>query len=179
MANLVTEKQKKVVRKDYLRRLISVFLFIPLSLLGVFLLAYVVIYYIFLVRNDFQVIEQSKSSVDIEDVSESLKSVVNKSSDELKTVELYYKSDFQPSTYFKKIIASKDSNIKITKLAFSFLKKGQGQLSVAGSARNREDLIDFIANLKSKAGFPSVEYPVSNFAKEHDIPFNLNITVNI
>jgi hypothetical protein len=54
MANLITKKERKNVRADYLIRLFSVFLFIS-SLLGIFFLAYVIPYYISLRGKDLKV----------------------------------------------------------------------------------------------------------------------------
>ncbi len=181
MANLITEKQKKKIRWEYLIRLHSVSLFI-ISLLGTFFLAYVIPYYISVSKKDITVAEQFSSVISIENkenIGESVTKVVNQTLDEIKVVESYSEENFIPSNYFERIIISKNSNIKITKLSFGLLTKNQGQLVVGGISRNRDGLVNFIDNLKSQDDFVSVESPVSDFAKDKDISFTLNIKIAI
>jgi hypothetical protein len=181
MANLITEKQKKIVKIDYVIRLTSVSLII-LSLLGLFLLAYVIPYYLSLKEKDEKVAEQFKNVINIENkenVGESASKIANQTLDELKAVELYSQNNFTPSIYFNKIIQNKNTDISITKLSFSLVRKGQGQFLVSGLAKNREGLVTFIEDLKTKASFQNVESPVSDFAIDKDIPFTLNISVTI
>ncbi|MEI8059420.1 MAG: hypothetical protein WCG67_04605, partial [Ferruginibacter sp.] len=54
MANLITEKQKKALKLDYRIRLCAVILFM-ICLLGFFILAYVVPYYVSLDKKDLKV----------------------------------------------------------------------------------------------------------------------------
>jgi hypothetical protein len=70
-------------------------------------------------------------------------------------------------------------NIQINRLSFSIAKKGIGQFSISGIAKNRNGLVQFIDDLKSKGGFPSVESPVSDLVKESDIVFNISLKVNL
>jgi hypothetical protein len=181
MANLITEKQKKFLRIDYLIRFYSVSLLI-LSLLGAFFLAYVIPYYISVINKDLQVAEQFKTVINAENkenTGESVSRVVSQTLDEMKTVELYSKEVAIPSSYFKQIIESKNSSIQLNKLSFNLIDKSQGQLLVSGVSKNREGLVVFIEDLKSKEGITSVESPVSNFAKDSDISFTLNIKMTI
>jgi hypothetical protein len=149
------------------------------SLLGVFLLAYVIPYYISVNKKDIVVANQFKASIGAENkenVGESASKAVSQTLDEMKAVELFYNNkDIIPSVYFNKIIANKNTNIQITELSFAVLTGGQGQFFISGISKNREGLIAFIEDLKFKAGFVSVESPISDFAKDSDIPFTLNI----
>lgn len=177
MANLITEKQKKANRADYLIRLFSVSLLIT-SLLGIFLLAYVIPYYISVGKKDLTVAEQFKSVINIENkekVGESLSKIVSQTLDELKSVETYAKDSISPSVYFSKIIANKNANISITKLSFNIVNAHEVLFLVSGISKNREGLVIFIDDLKFKGGFASVESPVSDFAKDSNISFTLNI----
>ncbi len=182
MANLITEKQKKAIKVDYYTRLFSVSLIVPISLLGVFLLAYVIPYYISVSKKDMQVAEQFNSVINVENkenIGESSVKIIAGTSDEMKTLELYAKTESGPSAYFSKIVSNKNPDIQITKLSFSNLKNGQGQFFVSGISKTREGLVAFIDDLKSKASFGSVDSPISNFANNGNIPFTLNIKTAI
>ena len=182
MANLITEKQKKEIRMDYYIRLFSVSLLVPISLLGLFLLAYIVPYYISVSKKDIQVAEQFKSVLNVENkenTGESAATIISQTFDEMKAVELYKKGVVSPSIYFNKIIENKNSNIQINRLSFSASKNNQLQLFVSGISKNREGLVTFIEDLKSRASFTSVDSPVSNFANNSNISFTLNIKTAI
>lgn len=182
MANLITEKQKKAIKIDYIVRIFSLSLLIPTSLLGIFLLSYIIPYY-FSVRNqEVKVVEQFQSAISVENkenVGESASRIVNQTIDQMKVVELYNKNNIIPSNYFQKIIENKNDAISINKISFSVIKPGQGQFLVSGISRNRDGLVLFIEDLKNKAMFTSVESPVSDFAKDSDISFALNINMTL
>lgn len=182
MANLITEKQKKEIKTDYYIRLFSVSLLIPISLLGIFLLAYVIPYYLSLDKKDAWVAERFTAVINAENkenTGESVTKIVNRTIDEMKAVEFYGVDKPIPSGYFSKVIDSKNAGISITKLSFMPVKKDQIQLFVSGLAKNREGLVTFIEDLKIKGGFASVESPVSDLAKNNDIFFTLNIKTTI
>jgi len=181
MANLITEKQKNIINSDYWIRLFSLCL-LMLSLFGLFLFAYVVPYYVSVDKKDAKITEQFKSVISIENkenVGESVLRMVSQTVDEMNAVELYNKDTLIPSAYFTKIIENKNFNIQITRLSYNFIEKGQGQFLVSGISKNREGLVAFIEDLKFKAGFASVESPVSSFANDRDISFTINIKTKI
>jgi hypothetical protein len=181
MANLITQKQKKEIKIEYYTRLASVSVLI-LALLSIFFLAYIVPYYISVKEKDLIVAEQFKSVISAENkenVGESVTRVVNQTLDELKSIELYSRDGLVPSVYLNKIIENKNTGISITRLSFSVPKKGQAQLVVNGISKSREGLVTFIDNLKFKAGFPSVESPISDFARDGEISFTINIKTAI
>jgi len=181
MANLITEKQKRTIKIDYLIRLVSVMLFI-ISIFGTFILAYVITYYFALNKKDIKISEQFGQIISVENKENSGTSavlVVSKTLEEMNAIELLNKVNYSPSAYFNKIADSKNSNIQITKFSLGGAKKNQLQFIVSGISKNREGLVLFIETLKSKAGFASVESPVSDFAKDSNIDFTLNILANI
>jgi len=182
MANLITEKQKKIIGKEYLMRVFSISLFIPTSLLGIFLLAYIIPYYIAVNKKAIIVSEQFEPVLlaeNKENVGESSSRIVSQTLNQMKVIDLYNKNSVNPSIYFNKIIENKNSRIDINKLSFNVLKKGQGQIFVSGISEDRDGLVVFIEDLKSKTDFVSVESPVSDFAKDKNISFTLNIKLNI
>ncbi len=181
MANLITTKQKKGIRLDYFIRLCALSLLV-LSLLGSFLLAYVVPYYFSVSEKDNQAAESFKNAINVENkenVGESATQVVAETLDELKVEELYNGSQVTPSTYFSKVIENKNSSIRLTNYSFSLQKAGVALIVVGGVSKNREGLVTFIEDLRSKAGFASVDYPVSDYANDRDIPFTLNIKTTL
>jgi len=179
MANIITEKQKKEIKRDYLVRLLSV-CFIISSLLGVFFLAYVIPYYISIIQKDIRVTDQFASVINaenIENVGESVSRIVNKTLAQLDVIELYNNGDLSPSVYLSKIIENKNSDIQLSKLSYNKIGNSQGSFSISGVSDSRESLVIFIEALKTGAGFTNVEIPVSNFAKDSNVAFTLTIEI--
>jgi len=180
MANLITEKQKKNIKIDYLIRCLSVSLLV-ISLLGTFLLAYTIPYYMSVRVKDFKVAEQFENviiSENKENVGENFLQIVNQTLDKLKVMDHFHNKQ-PPSTYFTKVINSKNTNISITKLSLNQSDDKQALFSVGGVSKNREDLVSFIDKLKTVSEFSNIDYPISDFAKDKDIYFTLNITIKI
>lgn len=178
MANLITEKQKRSVKLEYIVRLCTVSLFVPTTLLGFFLLAYIVPYYVSVSNKDLKVAEQFKAVIEAENkenVGDSVSQIILQVGDQMKALEYYNKDNFIPSVYLNRIIESKNKNIRLTKLSFNLNSKNERQFLVSGIASNRDGLVSFIEDLKTKAGFANVDSPVSSFANDVDIPFSLNI----
>ena len=113
------------------------------------------------------------------EASISASAIVRETLDQMKALELYKPAQLDPSGYFTKIIESKNTNISLTKFSFSPGKRGEIQFLVSGIALDREGLVAFIEELKVKGGFASVESPVSDFAKDKNISFTLNIIAKI
>ncbi len=179
MSNLITLKQKKNLYREYLLRLLSVF-FVIVSVLGVFFLAYVIPYYFSVSRNDQKTAEQFEQIINIENkenTGERFSQIVARTDEELKAVSLYQKQNILPSDIFSKIVRLKNSGISITRLSFVYSE--QGQIMVNGIAKNREVLVKFISDLKNDSSFALVESPISDFAKNSNIPFSINIKVKL
>jgi hypothetical protein len=180
MANLITEKQKSAVRLDYYIRLVSVCLII-LSTLGLFLLVYIIPYYVSLSKKEAQVAEQFEAMVKSENkgsANVTASQIVSQTLDKMKAVELS-DTKSKPSIYYGKILQSKNTNISLSKISYSLVKGGEVQMVVSGISLDREGLVAFIEDLKVKGGFATVESPVSDFAKDRNIAFTLNITAKI
>ncbi|MFA7252856.1 MAG: hypothetical protein WC027_03295 [Candidatus Paceibacterota bacterium] len=181
MANLITEKQKKEVASEYWIRLTAMSFWL-ISLLGVFLLAYIIPYYLSVSKKDLVVADKFQSVISVENkenVGESVSRIVNRTLDEITVAETYSQRSDQASVGFTKIINSKNNNIQISRLSFSLINKDQAQFLINGVSRNRDGLVSFVEALKSEAGFASVESPISDFAKDTNIPFTVNIKTKI
>jgi Tfp pilus assembly protein PilN len=75
------------------------------------------------------------------------------------------------------IISQKDSSIRFT--GFNYKKsvdKTPGSFSVSGIARDRESLSTFVRVLQNNERFSTVNLPVSSLAKDKNAEFTLQIT---
>ena len=81
------------------------------------------------------------------------------------------------STLLDNVIKKKGANN--TLVGFSYKKgtdKAPGLLILSGIARDRESLLSFVKELKTDQLFTKVDLPVSNFTKEKDVPFSIELS---
>jgi hypothetical protein len=181
MANLISDKQKKIVRGEYIIRLATMSFFM-LSVFGLFVLAYVLPYYFSLVRNDTVVSKQLETVINTENkenTGQSVQRIVMRTLDQVKLVEFYSKNTSTATDLFSKVIADKNDSIQLSRLSWSAQGSGREVIVVSGLAKSRSGLVDFIETLKTDKSFTEVESPISDFARESNIPFTINIVANI
>lgn len=169
--NLLPLKNKILAKKEYLRRLFVA--------IGVFLFSASVVAALFLVLFFFALNLQKKSindsfsamqgylSAQNESEITPLVSLVNARVSELNFNQRRVK---KTSEIIKKIIEIKGNEISIESFALN-----AGRLEIKGNSISRSGLISFVDNLKKQDIFSYVESPLSNFLKEKDIDFSINI----
>jgi len=174
MSNLLSPKDKKKVKREYLLRLVVLVL---LALGLTFLI-------IFIASIPSYFLSEHKVSVasDRIDFLESLikESQASDSTDELTFTNEKIKSlrdsrEFDLSGAIQFVLTKKTSSIKITALSIKTMSDVERELIVKGIAQNRESLISFSDGLKSINRFVDVDLPISNLAKNIDIEFSLKI----
>ncbi len=73
------------------------------------------------------------------------------------------------------IFSKKSSSIKITQLSYSREASGVKKVSISGVAPSREVLLSFRKALEGSPSFKSVDLPISNFIKDSNIQFYINL----
>lgn len=77
-----------------------------------------------------------------------------------------------------KIFESKPANIRISNIIFDNEREPEpATITLTGIAADRESLRVFGRLMEARAEFATVDLPVSNFAKEKNIEFNMIITI--
>ncbi len=94
-----------------------------------------------------------------------------------------------PRELFAEILSKKTSGTKITEISYSVPssnetasadKKGEKKMPaiiLAGIADTRESLLSFVNVLNESGMFSSVDLPISNFVKDRNLGFSINIEV--
>jgi hypothetical protein len=80
------------------------------------------------------------------------------------------------SDVLAKLDALTGSDIRITNFTLKRDEKGLGPITVQGTASTRSALTSFVESLKNSDDFKSADLPLSNLAKDRDIPFSITIT---
>lgn len=77
------------------------------------------------------------------------------------------------------IVKQKTANIRIQSFLYTAATEtAQGSVVLNGLAKDRESLTTFLKNMEAQPAFTTVDLPVSNFAKDKDIVFSMQIYGN-
>ena len=76
------------------------------------------------------------------------------------------------------ILAQKFSGIIIDQVAYRMVATSTAVVTVGGIADSRENLVLLSKKLQASSKFKSVDIPISNYAKEKDIEFSINLVVS-
>ncbi|TAL48785.1 hypothetical protein EPN83_03250 [Patescibacteria group bacterium] len=77
---------------------------------------------------------------------------------------------------FERLLARRISSVRLSSLEYQ-RKAGGNELRFSGIAANRESLAQFVKLLESEPSFGRVNIPVSDFAKDRNASFSIQITV--
>ncbi len=73
------------------------------------------------------------------------------------------------------ITKDKSSDIRIKEISYEKGHGLDGRIVISGLSKNRESLTGFLNQMREAGVFKSVDLPVSNFAKDKDISFSMQI----
>ncbi len=182
MSNLLPLEQQKEIHREYVLRraiILLAFLLVVLVAAVVFLLpSFVVSYYkkgemtdrvTYFTQSDAALKEDDTIRLKLHDVNKKLEVV--KAPDQ----------NFYIYSLFRTILADQVPGVKLTELSYDTKssKDGSGYITVGGTALDRESLTVFVNNLSREVVFSSVDLPISNFAKDRDIDFSIQIVHTI
>lgn len=177
MINLIPTEEQKSVTKGFYFRLFAVFLFLFSFCMFVALVTLVPSY--FLVDNK-EKIAQMKLEIQKNELMPQLDqdtlTLIKDIDNKLSIIENSKKNKFLVSErVINQIIASKMSDIKITRISFEKNATLEKKISIYGIAPSRERLLLFRKSLEENSAFSSVDLPVSNFIKGSNIQFYLSL----
>jgi Tfp pilus assembly protein PilN len=174
MFNLLPEKDKENILKEYsTRRTIILFMFV--STLGLiastaFLPAYIVSRAeVAETENQIKQIKESPLFAESEKMHTALAQANTK-------ISILSKENgvMQISEVIALAVKGNGQAIRVT--GFSFQKnKGKSKLMITGMARDRESLSNFVKELEKEKRFETVNLPVSNFTKDRNAEFSIDI----
>lgn len=176
MLSLLLKEQKHDLKKEYRFRFVNVFL-------G-FILVSTIVWTISLIPSYVFVSAEKDTLADRASVvsnSQLLedKQMLTELSQELdRRLQIFdIDSAKKPTDIIGVITASQSNNISINSIEINSLGADEEGVLVRGIANDRESLSQFTKNLSVTGFFEPVELPLSNFVKEAQIPFNINLMI--
>jgi len=180
MVNLLPEKEKNFIKKEYSIRFLTTIL--------VLLLVSILLSTFFLLPGF--IILNVKENTAVEEINILKKSIQNKDSVEtekkLKSiqaeVDILGRQDarISLSKIIDTIIKNKPDKIYITDILYNKIQKNGGNeevITVRGKTNERDLLLDFKKTLTGITSFKRIDLPLSNLTKDEDIYFLLDIVL--
>lgn len=178
MSNNLTEEYKKKIHREYIFRYLVVLftqLFI-ISVIGVLLLAPAFIS----ARVSKSTAQSQLDDIVIDDTFEAEELKLQETT-KILTVFSLDKEIGTIEMITEKIVGSLNSGVTLTTFSFTEnieidegRKKQKYTVSISGTARSRNDLIAYKNALEKEDTFEDIDLPVSNLAKDTDVPFNIS-----
>lgn len=173
MFNLLPQAEKKALRREYRIRLAVVSLWL---LFAVCAISSVLLLPSFLLssekekaaRQRFEALSRSierQSVADLDAVLQKTKSRLTLLSGEAPKLFLY--------ELLTLIVSAKTNQISLTNFYLIGPVEGKREIAIAGVSKDRSALTSFIKALERTGPFEKVEAPISNFAKDTDIDFEV------
>lgn len=176
MFNLLPDSLKSQIVTEYkIRRFLVILVFILLlqATLLIFVFPSWIISESKLQDSQTRVSELEKTKIINDPVS--VKPIIKSINNELSVID---KSLEYPKIVpiLNAVLSKKTSTIKVRQFTYSSNSSSTAQVSIKGISVTRESLVDFKKSLDSLGIFKSVDLPISNYAKDRDIDFSMNIT---
>ncbi len=175
MFNLLPQEHQKELRKEYARRrwvvVLTSFVLLGTAALITLFPAYIISSE---KEKEISVDERAKAEMHKEDMTDLNQSLVN-----LKTntsIIITGATKVLAHDVFSKIIENKTSSITIKSLVYKKTKDEPLQVAIVGIAETRDGLLSFARSLENIEIFTKVNVPVSNFAKDKNIEFSLELS---
>ena len=178
MVNLLPQKEKEFIKKEYSARLIIVFL-ILLIITILLLVVFLIPSYISLSVKESTAVEQIdliKKSIlnkDNADTEKKLKLIMTKISILDRNIDEYSLKDV-----VYEIIKNKLDGIHVSDFLYNKVQKKDGiekVITIQGTSDTRDELLKFKDLLVGIKYFKEVNLPLSNLTKETDVYFLINI----
>jgi len=175
MINLIPTKARKEVVKEYWVRVVTVWLFI-LSVFGAAVSLFLSPVYV-LVTSQVNIYESSavEKSEKVAEYDLSAPSLAVASRQAQMIVSLRNKFSF--SEMVDILESMKGEGVSLNNFDFRRSDLEIGSVKVQGKALTRQDLIDFRDLLLSHPKIKDIYLPISNLAKDKDIPFSISISL--
>jgi hypothetical protein len=177
MFNLLPENLKSFIHSEYrMRRLVLALLFI--ILIEISLLIFLFPTWLesnakekAITKQSEQASESLKNS-DINPATVIIKSINTKLS--VLNVALNYP---KVTPFVNQILEKKSSTISINQITYNLVSSSTANITVGGVSKTREALVSFVKKLQETNSFKKVDLPISNLAKDKNIEFTLNLSI--
>ncbi len=177
MINLIPIEEKKEIRKDFYYRFLVVSFGMLSFLIFISLIAILPAYFMSLERDISmnKKLEMEKNEV-MPEIDQQAQSAIKELDARLSLLEKATQNKYVFSErVVSEVLAQKVPGIKINRISYVNDPLDGRKVNINGIAQNREQLLLFRQALEDDSLFKNVDLPISNFVKDSNIEFNLNL----
>ncbi len=181
MTNLLPQQEQVNIKKEYKhRRLVVIFsaLVVMFVVSAGFLVPSFMLSNVKLREVSFDAEQARRASEDLQK-TKSVSSALLKDAEKKLSLLIVDKNKNKndASDVIRLVTDNKSDRVRIQSITYEMGKdKIAGKMTVAGIAKDRDSLTEFVKILESQKLFTKVDLPVSNFAKDKDINFSISIS---
>jgi hypothetical protein len=177
MLNFLPEQLRKSVKREYLLRVLSIFLGF-LFFAGIILIALFVPSQALYLYKDAVVSNELSMMKSVEAISkDDPVRAIRSANDIIKSTDLNIQT-VRISDLVLSALKIKGSGVSVTDISVSTNDPlSKFVISVGGISKSRDGLISFVKDLKDGGMFSSVDLPVSDLVKSTDVDFSLKLYV--
>jgi hypothetical protein len=177
MINLIPNEEKKAKVKDFYFRLTVVLFFILGFSAVIASITILPAYFLSAVKKNVAVSKlETKKKESLPPLDQEALTAASDLENKLVIAETNKQRKYVVSQeVVSKILLKKMADIKISEISYTEGPKGK-QISLAGTAPNRERLLMFRKILEDDLSFKEVDLPISNFIRGSNIEFSLTLT---
>lgn len=177
MFNLIPENLKKEIKKEYSLRRFIVILIFTFFVQTTFLIFIFPTWLISFYKEQEVTLKQDQmnqhlSNLNIASTTEQIKLINNKLS--ILDKKLEYPRIIP---HINAILLNKTDSIYITDISYVTKDAKNSSITLQGKSKTRDTLTIFVRSLQSSGKFKSVDLPISNFTKDKDLVFSINIII--
>ncbi|MFA6393233.1 MAG: pilus assembly protein PilM [Candidatus Paceibacterota bacterium] len=178
VVNVLLEKEKKFITKEYWKRFIIMFMFLLSSLIFIFILLLLPSYFFSLSKQnliDARLEEFNANNKDLSGVD-----LNNKITDINTKLNLLASNNPKYSLYndvLNVVLSNRINGITFSQLLFNQTKDKGLVIEVHGQARDRATLRNFKAVLDNNPKVATTNLPISDFLEKTDLPFTISIVM--
>ncbi len=172
MINLIPPTAKKSIKREYIKRVITVWLLLfsaAFAILTVFLLPTFVA-----LRGEITLLEET-AKAGLARVSQYDISATELVTANIEAQLLTKQATTSPSQVINTLTNLAGAKVSLTNFQFSNLATA-GKITLSGVAATRQDLAKFRDAVSSDIRFSAVDLPISNLIKDKDLLFIMNIS---
>lgn len=173
MINILPESGRTVVKREYRIRLVSVFLFL-LALLSLAVAVMLLPSYLFAtVEAEQASLEEARLLSSKMASAKTDAEVIVSVNKQIAGLEVFMMAP-RPSEALLSVIRSANSGVDLVRVSY---EGGASTISLSGKAVSRDILLQFSKTLQKLPIVLAVDLPVSDLAKNTDVPFSMILTL--
>lgn len=175
MLNLISEEQKKILKKDYIVRFLILFSGLLSFVLLLSIIALVPSFVLVQVEN--RILKPQKDAIEAVSNSDEVDLFEERIVDINNKIKLLDEPELVPSDLITEILSYQIRSVKINTVEYLVDEDNEASIVLSGVANNRESLVEFGDFIEQSGSFYDIDIPFSSFTMSTDVPFTLNVKV--